>query len=695
MTHHNITFPVPPEFLAYLGKEGIAMLYPHQVDGMKVLSEGRSLLLATPTSSGKTVVAYYGILRAWKAGLRSLYVVPLRALAEEKYDDMRFFADMGIKVGISTGDYDRPSDYLKNYDILISTSEKVDSLLRNNPSVFGRLGFVVFDEIHNIMDESRGSTLEIVISKIRYLINGVQFAAMSATVDNVARVAGWLRATAVSSDFRPVTLKKYVLTPRHIMDEKGDTVASVRSFENVVADSLANSGQTLIFVRSRKAAEDTASKMASVVDPVLAEEDRKALDESLPDANAPGSEKLLPALRSGVGFHHAGMLPDQRRMVERLFRERKLKVIVATTTLAAGMNLPARSVLIKDVYRYNGFSSGLIPNLEIQQMLGRAGRAKYDSMGYGYICSSDVHLQDVYKTYVHGRLESVKSMIDEKKLRMHVLGLISSGAVTDRTALDEFFSTTLARHEGARLEEWIDNSLVFLQDNDMIVGGRSFTATPFGRKVSELYVDPVTGVILRNASRLTDVHSLLLGICATPDMQGLYVSSDNSFPIKLPDDLPFAVTPENMKVASILADWIDEKPESDIVNKYNIWPADLRSRVELAEWLSHSLYEISRVLTHRGDIRLDTLHKRISDGIREDLVELVTVPNVGRVRARRLELNGFSSVEDIAHASADGIKRIAKIQGFGDKVAEGIVRDAMKVLGRRQSSAHTGGRGGQ
>ena len=130
----DLGFPAPEEFVRYLNKEGINKLYPLQVEGIKILSKGESLLLATPTSSGKSVVAYFGILRAWKRGLRSLYVVPLRALAEEKYEDLKFFEEFGLNIGISTGDYDRPSNYLKKYDVIISTSEKVDSLLRNNPA---------------------------------------------------------------------------------------------------------------------------------------------------------------------------------------------------------------------------------------------------------------------------------------------------------------------------------------------------------------------------------------------------------------------------------------------------------------------------------------------------------------------------------------------------------------------------------
>lgn len=675
------------EFQSYLAREGITQLYPHQQEALRVLSTGSSLLLATPTSSGKTVVAYYGILRAWKMGLRSLYVVPLRALAEEKYEDMKLFEDFGIRVGISTGDYDRPSDYLKNYDVLISTSEKVDSILRNNPSVLDRMGFFVFDEIHNIGDESRGSTLEIVISKIRHMIHGAQFAAMSATVSNVGIVAKWLGAKAVESNFRPVQLRRYVLTPRLVMDEKGTQVAYVSSLDDLVVKSLDDSGQTVVFVKSRKAAETAALQFVSSVEGTLSPQEKAELENIRLDENVPGNDNLLSCLKKGVGYHHAGLTSDQRKLVEKLFRERKIKLISATTTLAAGLNLPARSVIVKDIYRYNGFSSDLIPNMEMQQMLGRAGRAKFDTVGNGYIYAPEAHVGDVFKTYIHGPLEKIESTIDEGKLRMHVLGLISSGIATDMPSLEHFFASTLAYVEGSLSREWIENSVIFLQDANMIVGGQTFRATPFGKKVSELYIDPVSGIILRNVLDVKDIDKILMGISATPDMQGLYVSSSDAIDVRTPDDLPFEIIPDKLKVSYILRDWISEKPESEIVDKYKIWPADIRSRVELAGWLSHSLYEISRVVQHvpRGDLKV--LHMRIKDGIQEDLVPLVSIPNVGRVRARRLDINGFISIESIASASPEDIRRMSRIQGFGDKVAEGIVASAMKMVGNVQPPA--------
>ncbi|MEM0126804.1 MAG: DEAD/DEAH box helicase [Thermoplasmatales archaeon] len=662
------------EFESYLKQEKITKLYEFQKKAIAIISKGRSVLVATPTSSGKTVVAYYGILRAWKMGLRSLYIVPLRALAEEKFEEMKSLSDGKIKIAISTGDYDRPSDYLKGYDVIVATSEKVDSILRNNPSALDRLGFIVFDEIHNIQDETRGSTLEIVVSKIREAIEGAQFVAMSATVRNSGEIASWLGADEIKSDFRPVPLQKFILTSDAVYDEAGEIIEEVYSFDEFVKKTLSNSGQTLIFVRSRREAESTAERLSKVTQTMLGEQEKKELDALSIESDALGTEKLIPLLKKGAAFHHAGMLSEHRRLVERLFRERKIKVVVATTTLAAGLNLPARSVIIKDTFRYNGYASTPISNLEVQQMLGRAGRIKYDSVGYGYIYSTKTRVMDTYATYIEGELENIVSRLDERKTRMHVLGLVSSGMCRSRESLYHFFQGTLAHFQGISLDSWIDQSISFLKENAMISGESTLKATPFGKKVSELYIDPLTGVILRKAVDLENIDDIILGISSTPDMPPLYVS-DKEEELFAQRDLPFDVTPESAKVAAILSDWIEEVPEEKIIERYKIWPADLRSRVEVADWLSHSLYELSRVLNRpRTDLRV--LNYRIANGVLPDIVSLTFLPGVGRVRARRLKLNGFD-LERIANANPAEIERI---QGFGSKLAESIIKSAKSLV---------------
>ncbi|MCL5680897.1 MAG: DEAD/DEAH box helicase [Candidatus Thermoplasmatota archaeon] len=667
----------PDEFLQYLKEEGIGELYPHQKESVEIIDAGKSLLLATPTSSGKSLVAYFGMIRAWKRGLKSLYTVPLRALAEEKWNEIQFFKKFGMKIMISTGDYDRGSEYLRDYDVIISTSEKVDSLLRNNPNVFENLGFVVFDEIHNIMDESRGHTLEIVINKIRYAFEGIQFLAMSATVNNVTSVADWLESASVSSDFRPVPLHRFVIAGDTIYDEYGESAGEAGTLEEMVVGTLRNGGQTLVFVNSRKATEKFAERISSLVDQSLTQRERENLSDIPLSNESTGYDKIVPILKKGVGFHHAGMLSEQRRLVERLFKQGKLKLIVATTTLAAGMNLPARSVIVKDIHRYDGSYSVMIPNLEVQQMLGRAGRVKYDSFGNGYIYTTRTRLKDVFNEYLHGPLEDIVSKIDERKVRMHVLGLISSGICKNEDSLNKFFALTFASKQGIDLEPWVARSIEFLKENDMIRGVDVMKPTPFGRRVSELYIDPMTGVKLRDLVNIVDLDELLIGISATPDMPKLYVGEREESVFYQTGKSNIDAEEGQVKVAMILRDWIEELSEDSIVEKYNVWPADIRNRVEIGDWLSHSLYEIARVLGKgRTDLRI--LNYRIANGVMEDLVKLTFLPNIGRVRARRLRMNGYD-LERIAQADPADIQRIA---GFGEKISENVIKEAKKITER-------------
>ncbi|MEM3642310.1 MAG: helix-hairpin-helix domain-containing protein, partial [Thermoplasmatales archaeon] len=237
-----------------------------------------------------------------------------------------------------------------------------------------------------------------------------------------------------------------------------------------------------------------------------------------------------------------------------------------------------------------------------------------------------------------------------------------------------FFQGTLAHFQGISLDSWIDQSISFLKENAMISGESTLKATPFGKKVSELYIDPLTGVILRKAVDLENIDDIILGISSTPDMPPLYVS-DKEEELFAQRDLPFDVTPESAKVAAILSDWIEEVPEEKIIERYKIWPADLRSRVEVADWLSHSLYELSRVL-NRPRTELRVLNYRIANGVLPDIVSLTFLPGVGRVRARRLKLNGFD-LERIANANPAEIERI---QGFGSKLAESIIKSAKSLV---------------
>lgn len=256
--------PIPPDLLADYTGRGITELYPPQAACVEAgLFAGKNLLIAIPTASGKTLVAEMAMHHQVGRGGKCLYIVPLRALASEKFEE---FSGKGLRVGIATGDFDRRDEYLGRNDIIVATSEKVDSLLRNRTPWLAEVTLLVLDEVHLIDDPSRGATLEMVIAKLRHKNPAIQIIALSATIGNPGDLAGWLGAELVESDWRPVDLREGVFFWNGIRFADRDREVERRSkYEDLdlVLDTVAEGGQCLVFVSSRKNAEAFAKRAAS------------------------------------------------------------------------------------------------------------------------------------------------------------------------------------------------------------------------------------------------------------------------------------------------------------------------------------------------------------------------------------------------------------------------------------------------
>src|SRR2546426_11095550 len=168
---------------------------------------GKNLVLAIPTASGKSLIAYLAILKSVLKGGKALYIVPLRALASEKHEDLKAFEPLGVRVGLTMGDYDRIDPTLEKFDVIIATSERADSLLRHRTGWLKSLTVVVADEVHLINDGDRGPTLEVTLAKLRQVNPSAQVIALSATIGNSEEIAAWLEAEHVTSEGRPVPLR--------------------------------------------------------------------------------------------------------------------------------------------------------------------------------------------------------------------------------------------------------------------------------------------------------------------------------------------------------------------------------------------------------------------------------------------------------------------------------------------------------
>ncbi|MFC1755591.1 DEAD/DEAH box helicase [Thermoproteota archaeon] len=212
MTLKSLKSKIPSDMYSVLEKDGITHLRPAQRKAIdKGLLEGKNMLVCTPTASGKTLIAELaGVSSIMERKGKCIYIVPLKSLATEKYREFNDKYGEFFRIALSIGDMDAADPFLKDYDLIISTSEKMDSLIRHQASWLRDIKVVVIDEIHLLNDPGRGPTLEILITILRKLLKNVQILGLSATIGNPEELAAWLDAGLVIDDWRPVELRKGV-----------------------------------------------------------------------------------------------------------------------------------------------------------------------------------------------------------------------------------------------------------------------------------------------------------------------------------------------------------------------------------------------------------------------------------------------------------------------------------------------------
>ena len=691
---------LPDEVKKFYLDSGILELYPPQSEAIeKGLLEGRNLLAAIPTASGKTLLAELAMLKSIRAGGKALYIVPLRALASEKFRRFREFSELGIKVGISTGDYDLRDEGLGVNDIIVATSEKTDSLLRNETAWMQEISVVVADEVHLIDSPDRGPTLEVTLTKLREMNPSCQILALSATVGNADELAAWLGAELVVSEWRPTELQEGVFFNRTFYCKDKETPVEQSTKDeavNLVLDTLRKGGQCLVFESSRKNCMAFAKKAASAVKNTLSVEDREALagiaGKILENSETDTSTTLATCVRSGTAFHHAGLTTPLRELVEDGFRAGKIRLISSTPTLAAGLNLPARRVIIRSYRRYSS-EDGMqpIPVLEYKQMAGRAGRPRLDPYGEAVlVAKSYEEFVFLFEKYIEAEAEDIWSKLGtENALRTHVLSTISNGFARTREELMDFLEATFFafQYSNFGLSTVVDECLNFLRQEEMLENTDALIPTNFGKLVSRLYIDPLSAARivkgLKEAKNLSELTLLHL-VCSTPDMRLLYMRNHDyqdindyvmahaSEFVKVPS--PFNITDYEwflgeVKTSLLLVDWVHEKSENEICLKFGTGEGDIHAIADIAEWIMHVTAQLARLLDLKGTKEAAELEKRIHYGAGPELMNLLDVRGIGRVRARKLYEAGFRSTIELAGADSEKVAAL-----LGPKIAERIFK---------------------
>ena len=379
-----------------------------QKDACKYIDDGKSVVVCAPTGAGKTVIAQHAIHKALEENKRIFYTTPLKALSNQKYYDFgeKYGTD---KVGLLTGD----TSINRNAQIVVMTTEVFRNMLYGTN--FGAVAdnmkdvrYVVLDEVHYMNDEQRGTVWE---ESIIYCPTNVQIIALSATVANADELTDWIntvhsKTELVDTDFRPVPLKFYyfdssqptkllpLLTPSGQLNKKirpekrlfGKKLQNKRSFVKDIVRNLQENDMlpAIYFTFSRKKCDEQMEKCASL-DLVTKGEQaqiRQFVDEYIAENPHLYNNKHLEYLYCGVASHHAGLLPAWKNLVEKLFQKGLIKVVFATETLAAGINMPARSTVISSTSKRTDSGHRMLTASEFLQMSGRAGRRGMDEVGY-------------------------------------------------------------------------------------------------------------------------------------------------------------------------------------------------------------------------------------------------------------------------------------------------------------------------
>jgi helicase len=481
---------------------------------------------------------------------------------------------------------------------------------------------------------------------------------------------------------------------------------------DIALDTIKMGKQALVFCNTRQSSESTAEKIAESLetkDPVLQELSERIL--KVLSSPTKQCRRLAYCVKKGTAFHHAGLASEQRKIVENGFKKGTIKIICSTPTLAMGINLPAFRAVIKDLKRYGGrWGMEWIPALEYHQMAGRAGRPDFNDLHGEAICiaAAEKDIDDILDKFIEAEAEEIYSKLAvEPVLRTYCLSLLSTGFAKTTEELIGFFQKTFYGHQygdmqrlGAivdkilgLLEEWqmiIRNKGVvsseFISASDIGKGSGRIEVTKLGERVAQLYLDPYTANQIVSALHRADEKkaidfSYIQLACQTLELRPLPTVKVKETPFMesmvaehshhLIAFEPSIFEPEyddflkSIKLSLALYAWMDEKNEDEILEMYNIAPGELHAKKELCDWLLYAMTEIAEVIGKTDQNK--TVKKarfRLDKGVKEELIPLTRIPNIGRVRARLLFRN---SIKDIGDIKAADLTKLTQL--LGPKIA--------------------------
>ncbi|RLI25124.1 hypothetical protein DRO57_04870 [Candidatus Bathyarchaeota archaeon] len=690
----------------------------------KGLFEGKSMVVSAPTNTGKTFIAELAALVAStsREKRRTFYLVPLKAIAEEKFEEFQEkYSDWGLKIAISTGERNEYDPNLTEYDVVIATYEKLSALLIKNPEIINEIGVVVVDELQMIGDEERGVNLEILLTRLCKTLNPPQIIGLSATIPNTKELAEWLNAEVVETDKREVELREGIeytgekpINFHGFLIEKGDFLfkefnknrlgiekrLNVHTFEGLL--KICEKEQVIIFTNTQRQAEDLALRISKRSAP--SKNVVKWIEQlDMYIETTPLTRKLKQCMTKGIAFHHAGLLPQEKRIVEDAFNNGDIKVICSTTTLGAGVNTPAKTVVILETKYYSGKS---IQSRDYKNMAGRAGRIRYcDDFGRSILfAENEKEFRRLWHSYIDAKTEHVISQIPKRNLESSILSLIVSGICENEDDIIKFVENTFFGYSysikdndqvKSVFHEAILKQLKLLENKKLIEKiGSKIKPTELGKRCAEEMITPDSAHLIYKAlyehkdkivqSENYDylIEPLIHLACCTQDARLLYPPRNKQEKRELMiywnankrnyfcDLKNEEIILRSVKTTQMTLRWIDGVQYS--VMQGFAPPGILKGITETLSWILTAIARIAEPplfdFPEEFVEFINKLSERVKYGVPENALEIMklNIPAVHRFRAIALANAGYNSLESLRKATIDELR---KVRGIGDKIS--------------------------
>lgn len=647
---------------------------PVQSSLFKIFKQNSNVVIAAATSAGKTICGEiflaYGIRQLKGKGI---YVGPLKSLAKEKEEDWtnedHHFSD--LKTFIATGDFGFSKKRMNELDessLIVMTPEMLASRCRNHKSEKSKFLYetnvIVFDESHLLTVPSRGDHIEVALMKLMEINPNIKLILLSATMPNVDEICGWLSKITnrdtyyLESDYRPCPLNVHYETyydgDKNYEDKEIQKIGTSCAIAEYYAED-----KFLIFVHTKRT----------------------------------GQLMVDSLLKYGIKseFHNADLDAKNRFDLEKRFKNDKdFRVLVSTSTLAWGMNLPARRVIVAGVHR------GLIEveNYDIQQMIGRAGRPKFDPRGDAYILVPESE-KDRWISKLKNKSIIKSTLLDfvgdsnnphYKTLAFHIVSEIHQGNVKTKEGFREWFKNSFAYYRNINFNEDIIDRTIFLLEQCGAIRKEEgeYRCTAVGKIASILYFSPFdvsdlrrnfNNVFKNDYEQNDHVVSLALGnidsyrwsICNKQEKESIFQYKNQIDKFFGKDKMPDSVCKIGCAYHSMLKGRRDNPVLQSLFGSLS---SDLDRTFQVLNYLDNMSCKWDKTQYFK------ILNMRIRYGVESHLVDLCRIPNIGAVRAKKLKLKNINNLEDFIKYDS---KTLSKITGCSEKTTQESLLAAKEI----------------